>query len=601
MSNIKIGLEIHIQLGGKKLFCSCPTESSGSFSGQIFRKLYLTSGELGNFDPAAVYEKGRGRSFDYLISDNSCLVEYDEEPPHTLNETALKRGLAISLSLQCKTVDIIEYMRKIVVDGSNTSGFQRTAIISFGGKLSTSRGDVRIGSICLEEDSARKISEEGGSVQYSLDRLGTPLLEIATEPDILDPEHAVETAREIGDMILLSGWSRKSPEAIRQDVNFSMGYGRVEIKGVPKLTLIKECLKYEISRQEALSEISKKLGREWDDGISFVDVTELFTNTRSRTISRSVSSGQRVFASILPRLKGYLKNGNFRLGRELADVARLYGSNGIMHSDELPGYGVESELPSLLDILKPGPQDGFLIIVSPESIIRRIEGEMNKRMAKLLSLDLSETRYATQDGETRFLRPLPGGERMYPETDVPLYPLNKEVLEQAESIKPKSRADLISDLSGTWNVSHQDAAAIVSGGLSDVMEEYVRIIGNGKLAARLILQTVPELAKKSGKNLDHTEIIDAIRLIPANERQRESIEMALELMMMEGMEPAAIASSDLIRPLSNDELRKAIESLIADGSVNARNLIPEMKKRIRRPFDPSMAMKIFHNITEVRK
>jgi hypothetical protein len=133
------------------------------------------------------------------------------------------------------------------------------------------------------------------------------------------------------------------------------------------------------------------------------------------------------------------------------------------------------------------------------------------------------------------------------------------------------------------------------------MEEYVRIIGNGKLAARLILQTVPELAKKSGKNLDHTEIIDAIRLIPANERQRESIEMALELMMMEGMEPAAIASSDLIRPLSNDELRKAIESLIADGSVDARNLIPEMKKRIRRPFDPSMAMKIFHNINDVRK
>ena len=147
MSNIKIGLEIHIQLGGKKLFCSCPTESSNSFSGRIFRKLYLTSGELGNFDPAAVYEKGRGRSFDYLISDNSCLVEYDEEPPHTLNETALKRGLAISLSLHCKTVDIIEYMRKIVVDGSNTSGFQRTAIISFGGKVSTSRGDVRIGSI----------------------------------------------------------------------------------------------------------------------------------------------------------------------------------------------------------------------------------------------------------------------------------------------------------------------------------------------------------------------------------------------------------------------------------------------------------------------
>lgn len=601
MSRIKIGLEIHVQLGGRKLFCSCPTESPDTSFGKMFRKLYLTSGELGNYDPAAVYEKGRGRSFDYLMSENSCLVEYDEEPPHALNEEALKRGLAISISLHCRTVDMIEYMRKIVVDGSNTSGFQRTAIISFGGMVKTTKGNVRIGTICLEEDSARKISEDKGKVQYSLDRLGIPLLEIATEPDILDPDHAVETAREIGDMVLLSGWSRKSPEAIRQDVNFSMGYGRVEIKGVPKLSLIKDCLKYEISRQESLSEISRKLGKEWNGGISFADVTDIFANSASRLISQSLSNGQRVYGSSLPRLKGYLKNGSYRLGKELADVARLYGSGGIIHSDELPGYGIKSEIGALLDVLKPGPDDGYFIIVAPATMISRIEDAMNQRMVKLLSLDLSETRYVTPEGETRFLRPLPGGERMYPETDVPLYSLTRDMVTQAESMKPKSRADLISDLAGRWNVSYQDAAAIVAGGISDLMEEYDVILGNGKLAARLILQTIPDLAKRSGKTIENGAIIEAIKQIRPEEREREVIERALELMFMEGLTPAEVASSELIRPLSEADLRRTIEEVVSSGSVNGGNLIPEIKRRVKRPFDASLAMKIFHNIIKAQK
>ena len=215
-------------------------------------------------------------------------------------------------------------MRKIVVDGSNTSGFQRTAILSFGGKVDTSKGPVGISTVCLEEDSARKISDDGSSVSYSLDRLGIPLLEIATDPDMTDADHAVETAEIIGNLVLFTGWSRKSPESVRQDVNFSMGYGRVEIKRVPKLSIIRECIAYETQRQASIAEIVGKLGNKWGKKLDFTDVTDMFSKSKSKILRSGIVEGSRVYASLLPGLKGYLKKGSYRLGRELADVAKLY-------------------------------------------------------------------------------------------------------------------------------------------------------------------------------------------------------------------------------------------------------------------------------------
>lgn len=598
-SRVKIGLEIHVQLGGRKLFCECPTENSGNVRGSFTRRLSLSSGELGNFDPAAVYEKVRARVFSYDITANSCLVEFDEEPPHRLNEEALIKGLAVSMSLDCKTVDVVEYMRKIVVDGSNTSGFQRTAIISFGGEVKTSRGPVRISTICLEEDSARKETEEGETVRYSLDRLGTPLLEIATEPDIEDEDHATETAEKIGQIILISGWARKSPDAIRQDVNFSMGFGRVEIKGVPKLSLIGECLKFEKERQESLSEISQCIGRQWGDEILFRDVTDLFSRTESKVISSSLKNGKRVYASSLPGLKGYLKKGKYRLGRELADVAKLFGSGGVMHSDELPAFGVRDELPVLRELLKVSDGDGFLIIVSTDRVVWKIQEAMNIRMRKLLSMDLSETRYVTQDGETHFLRPLPGGERMYPETDVPLYHINEQTLLAARKIKPRSKDQIEEELVKTYGISEQDASIITSGGIADTFQAYAKASGSGKLAARIILQTLPEIEKKTGKKANHERIIDLISSIPV--KDRSVVETAIEMLEVRNMNKEDILNSDEIIPMGEEELRREIISLLENGEIGEKNLIPALRKKTTKLFDPSLAFKIFKNISKVQK
>ncbi len=593
---VKIGLEIHVQLGGQKLFCECPTESDGTRYGSIYRKLYLSTGEMGNYDPAAVYEKGRSRVFEYEISDNSCLVEYDEEPPHDVNSEALIKGLAVSQALNCRTVDVLEYMRKIVVDGSNTSGFQRTAIISFGGWVDTTRGRVRISTICLEEDSARKISDASAEVSYSLDRLGIPLLEIATEPDIVDGEHAVEVAKQIGDIILLSGWSRRAPESIRQDVNFSMGYGRVEIKGVPKLSVIRDCLLYEKERQASLKEIADRLGNKWENGIEFTEVTHLFAETGSKVIKKSLDAGMKVYASLLPGLNGYLKNGAYRLGRELADVAKLYGSGGIMHSDELPGYGVKDEVKSLKDMLKPQAADGFFIIVSDEAHTDIIGREMNSRISKILRLDLSETRYADAQGETHYLRPLPGGERMYPETDIPNYPITQELVMRSREIVPKTREELIAEFCRKYGISRQEASSIIVNNLSGMIEDYASVLGNGKLAARLLLQVIPDLEKKAGKDINMADVRKLLTALAGRNAMKEEYERALDLLIVQSMPIDSILVSPEMKVMDEGELRKVIVALFEGDSINEKNLIPRLRATVRGIFDPSTAFRIFKDI-----
>lgn len=593
---VKVGLEIHIQLSGSKLFCACPTESAEEAGMTFGRKLTATTGESGRFDPAAVYEKSRARRFMYRVSDNTCLLEADEEPPHGANREALKKALSVSMALNCRIVDEVSYMRKIVIDGSNTSGFQRTAIVGFNGYVDTSRGRVGISSLCLEEDSARKVSEENGTVLYSLDRLGVPLMEIATDPDIVDEEHAVETAELIGRKVLLAGWARKAPDAIRQDVNFSMGYGRVEIKGVPKLSTIRECLSYEKLRQEWIGEIAEKIsGNDWSR-IRFRDVTDLFKGTGSKKIARSISEGRKVYGTILPGLAGYLKSDRFRMGRELADVAKLFGSGGIMHSDELPGYGVEKEVPALKQALGPGDGDGFAIIVSTDSVIGLIETAMKERLEKLAGLELSETRVVSEDGSTHYLRPLPGGERMYPETDVQLIPVDAAMLSEAEKSIPRSEEEIVADVISSYGISKQDARVIVLSGRRDDLDRFARTLLNSKLAARLILQAIPELERKLGRHVAVEELIPILSEAGRRKWERQQLEAALEMLLLKNFPVARIVESEDLRPLSLEELAALIREMSGEDGLNSRNIIPRLKSRTSRMFDPAKAIELFSQL-----
>jgi Glu-tRNA(Gln) amidotransferase subunit E-like FAD-binding protein len=251
----KCGIEIHQQLSGRKLFCDCPAINSTKEPDiQIERRLRAVAGETGEIDVAAKHEVQKGKRFSYVgNSEDTCLVEFDEEPPHAINPEALATALEICELLHAKIVDEIQVMRKTVVDGSNTSGFQRTMLVGYDGYVDTSKGKVRIPNICLEEEAAQRLKETKDQVTYKLDRLGIALIEIGTEPDILDPLHAKETAEQLGMILRSTGKVKRGLGTIRQDVNISISGGaRTEIKGFQDLKSMPKVIVFEVERQHKI-------------------------------------------------------------------------------------------------------------------------------------------------------------------------------------------------------------------------------------------------------------------------------------------------------------------------------------------------------------
>jgi len=259
---LKAGIEIHQQLDTGKLFCHCPgylRKDEPDFI--VKRKLHKVAGETGEVDSAVAYEATMNKEFIYEgYNDNTCLVELDECPPYELNENALKETLKIALLLNCEIYPITQIMRKTVIDGSNTSGFQRTVLIAHDGRLETSFGEVKIDTVCLEEEAARIISKDVKKVVYRLDRLGIPLVEIATAPDMTRPEQIKEVALKIGEIVRACKVKR-GIGTIRQDVNISIkGHDRVEIKGFQDPAIMIKTVELEVKRQQEELKKGKKEG-----------------------------------------------------------------------------------------------------------------------------------------------------------------------------------------------------------------------------------------------------------------------------------------------------------------------------------------------------
>ena len=254
--HLKIGLEIHQQLAGNKLFCSCPAEivdTTADFN--VMRQLQASRSELGTVDAAALYEQEKKKFFLYKVyHTTNCLVELDEEPPHAVNFDTLRCALQVAQLLHCSIVDEIQVMRKVVIDGSNVSGFQRTMLVGVSGYLTLSSGKrVGISTLCLEEEAAKKLADTSEFRAYNISRLGIALIEIATAPDLSTPEEAQEAAQIMGMVLRSVAGLRRGLGTIRQDVNVSIKNGaRVEIKGFQDLRSIPRVVVYEIERQLAL-------------------------------------------------------------------------------------------------------------------------------------------------------------------------------------------------------------------------------------------------------------------------------------------------------------------------------------------------------------
>lgn len=259
------GIEIHQQLEGKKLFCNCPaTIKKENPDYEIKRRLRASAGESGNVDRAAEYEMKKSKEFQYqAYKDCTCLVETDEEPPHTPNQEALISAITVAKMLNMKIVDIIQFMRKTVIDGSNVSGFQRTALIGYDGYIIINNKKIGIDTLCLEEEAAQNITRTKEKDEYNLSRLGIPLLEIATAPDITTPEECRETAAQIGMILRSLPNCKRGIGSIRQDVNISIkGGNRVELKGFQDIRKIPQVINNEIQRHLEIINKGKKLEKE---------------------------------------------------------------------------------------------------------------------------------------------------------------------------------------------------------------------------------------------------------------------------------------------------------------------------------------------------
>jgi Glu-tRNA(Gln) amidotransferase subunit E-like FAD-binding protein len=406
----KAGLEIHQQLDSGKLYCNCLSilrKDEPDF--EVKRKLHAVAGESGEVDVAALYQSSLNKEFVYQGYDTTCLVELDEEPPHEINKEALKIAVQIGLLMNCSIVPITQIMRKTVIDGSNTSGFQRTVLIGLNGFIETSLGKVGIESIYLEEDAARIVSREEKKVVYKLDRLGLPLVEVVTEPDLKNAAHAKEVALKIGD-ILRSCKVRRGIGTIRQDINISIrGENRVEIKGMQDMKVFQKAAENEILRQKKLS-------------------------------------------------------------------------------DE--GTPVEMEVRNVL-----------------------------------------------KDSSSKFMRPLPGSARMYPETDLPLLKISRDFINEAKKDLPKLRLDVEKELKKK-GLDKEMIKLLFKQGKLNLFEELVKVLNNPVLIGKMTLLWVKDIAKHEKKTLEEVEEIledyyfDILKFVKIGKIQENKIQEVMRALVL---------------------------------------------------------------------
>jgi len=567
---LRVGFEIHQELDTHKLFCSCPSKLCDEEPLlEVKRWLRPTQSELGEVDRAALAEAIKGKVFRYQVTDNVCLVELDGEPPHPVNEEALDIALEAALLLNAKPLDEVHTMRKIVIDGSNTCGFQRTILVATDGHVEVNGKRFRIPTICLEEDAARKMGEGADLIDYRLDRLGIPLVEIATGPDFSAPYTPAKAALYIGQLLRATGKVKRGIGTIRQDVNISIAGGaRQEIKGVQELALISTVIEREVQRQLALLEIRDELRRRRAGKVTkrMIDVTNVFSKSGSRVIREAIGAGGAVLAVKLPKFAGLLGKElqpGRRFGTELADCARLYGKvGGLFHTDELPGYGISQEEVDGLRKITDAAEDDAVVFIA--DVKEKAEAGLNAvvdRANQALDGVPEETRRALPDGNTEFMRPLPGAGRMYVETDIPPIVISRERIEKIKRRLPElpehkfrrfvkhyrlsselasrmsvsDNAELFEDLVKKTNADPTLVASTLEEILVNLrresvpieriqkhsLEELFGLVSRGRMIKEAIPEVLKELAKEP--QLSVRDALKCLKLIPMQKNELKEL------------------------------------------------------------------------------
>ena len=595
---LKAGLEIHQQLDTRtKLFCKCPTTLRDKKESTLSFKRYqrASKSEMGEVDKAALEEEKYSRTFMYKGYDSTCLVENDEQPPGELNREAIDVSLEVALLLNMNPMDEVHTMRKIVIDGSNTCGFQRTALVAMGGGIETEEGFVGVDSLSLEEDAAQKIETEGEgdayAVVYSLDRLGIPLVEIGTAPDIRTVEQARKVAEHLGMILRSTGKVKRGLGTIRQDINISIeGGARVELKGVQNLRLIGKIVENEVIRQTKLIELREELKRRGAEvESSIVDLSSVFERTASNVIK--LQAGGNVSGVCLRGFSGLLGTElqpERRFGSELADFANKYGV-GLMHTDELPAYGITAEEVEHLKRTFDATEADCVVIVAAER--ERAEKALKavlSRAEEAMRGVPKETRRSLPNGSSAYMRPLPGASRMYPETDVLPVEINEQKLKQIKSKLPETFEHRKERYREKFGVNDEIADKISRnfnfGLFERIMESYENIPAT--LVVRTLTDTLAELTQEGVEvgieveKLEDQHFLDVFKLLSANAFGKEAVPGILKFLANQPDKSVERAIEEIGLRVDKGE----VEVLIADIVNQKKKFIREKGARAVGPL-----------------
>ncbi len=565
---LKCGIEIHQQLDTvNKLFCQCPARfSEKDHCCEVTRKLGAVAGESGKIDAAAMHEMMRDRTFLYRVyGDENCLVETDSEPPHALNMEALVTSLKVSLMLNCEIPDEVHVMRKTVIDGSNTGGFQRTMISGLNGKLKVGCCEVGITNVCIEEDSAQIIEKGSDAVVYGLDRLGIPLIEIGTTPDIHTPEDVRAVAEKIGMLLRSTGNVKRGLGSIRQDVNVSISDGaRIEIKGAQELKLIPELVENEVQRQVSILEIGKELKKK---GFSKVhsgvkDVTQVFAKTESK-----IMKGKNVFAIIVPGFAGMLARNVTKtrtLGNEIAGYVKVRaGIKGIIHSDEnLQKYKLDREFSDIGKKFGAKVGDTIIIMASGNELAEKTAAAFEERINQFMDGVPTEVRKALDNGDTAYMRPMAGAARMYPETDVSPIPITGEMMDELGKNLPETWEKRIKRITKSYGISEELSKQLVQSGDDELFEKLSKK-SDPKLVSSVLLSTMKEISREGLDVSAVTEkhLVDVFDMVSKKQVAKEAVPEILRC-VAKSMGKSVSEVAGTVKTVDTTELERIISGII---------------------------------------
>ncbi|MBI3126886.1 MAG: Glu-tRNA(Gln) amidotransferase GatDE subunit E [Candidatus Tectomicrobia bacterium] len=611
------GLEVHYQLlTDRKLFCSCPAgRYSTRFDAEILRHMRPTLSELGEYDGTALMEFKTRKEVVYQIrNDSVCTYEMDDTPPFPPDPHAVDTALEVALLLGCSVVGEIHITRKQYLDGSIPTGFQRTAIVGVEGKIVLFSGqELPVVQVSFEEDSCREVKDEGHRIVFRTDRLGMPLVEVVTYPEMRSPREVAEAGRRIGQLLRSTGKVRRGLGSVRQDVNVSIeGAPRIEIKGVPRLQAFERLTHNEALRQKGLLEIRERLrGRGLSaDKLNVTSVPAPPESLDHPVLQKALGQGKK---ARVVRIAGFGDVMAWPLqedprGEEVPFLRELTGRVRVIacldappilfcreahdprHPERLGGPCWEAAARAA----GAAPGDALLIAWGTDGDLDTAVQEIAIRCREAAEGIPQETRQALKDGTTDFERILPGPDRMYPDTDLPLIPVEEERLARLEAELPVTPWRWEEDFRA-WKIPEDAIEALVDSPRAHLLDRIVRETGAPPvLAATALTRDAKALGRRKidlGR-LGEDRWVDLFRSLQAGTFGREAIPVLLEaLAASPGLTAAQAAEQAGLRVLADSELGEIVDEAIAahgedpmhnPGEANRlRYLMGLLMKRVR--------------------